>query len=105
MPPKERYALIKAQVEEEVKRTKKRDENWENVIDVSYSPIMSASWFLNLTSRIRTKHLQCHTLLVYSSISLRREPPRRIHRPRVVAMAVGTRAPFESVLVVVGGCS
>lgn len=40
MPPKERFALIKAQVEEEVKRTKKRDENWENVIDVGCSPIM-----------------------------------------------------------------
>ena len=36
MPPKERCALIRTQVEQEVAKRKERDQAWDNVIDVRF---------------------------------------------------------------------
>lgn len=35
MPPKERFALIKSQIDQDIAKRKERDASWDNVIDVS----------------------------------------------------------------------
>lgn len=41
MPPKERFALIRSQIDAELARRKERDQSWENVVDVCSMPCHS----------------------------------------------------------------
>ena len=71
MPPKERIALIRAQVEQELAKRKERDQSWDNVIDVRMLSWILFTRLADLFRRIRTKLPQSRILHVSSSSSQR----------------------------------
>ncbi|EKM52072.1 uncharacterized protein PHACADRAFT_212666 [Phanerochaete carnosa HHB-10118-sp] len=86
MPPKERLALIRAQVEQELAKRKERDQSWDNVVDNPYQapPVPYPSRLFKFITATRSSSKST------SSDSEDSSPPRE-HRAYRVRLGRGGR--------------
>lgn len=92
MPPKERFALIRSQIEMELARRKERDQSWDNVIDVCSSAHNLRLISDYISSRTLTKRHPPHIRVDCSNTSRLLDPrqiPPRIRKKHLLHVSRG----------------